>query len=569
MTDEICVTVIASSLIPFALNGSPAVTYRDWTCVDAGLTNCQGVPNYGNSSSSSSSSSASRSRSSCCCCTSTSFCTCSSSSSTTTSTTRSSRGPVRDAIRQLWDNVVLQYFEEHESRREDHAGDGEVQSPQKEREAIDADLSFKAVYNRARGMQEGLLLAPDPYGILGLTQHASTALVAEMKGELRDALMSLRQVFDRVVVETLTEELASTNMSSSPAAAAASSGAMPADNKSSLLVGMPVAPSSLPAAVRKYFNMTQAVNRACGKVASKVAEEVGYSTADVTGQLINTSSAVGSAIVSAPLVLSKKVLTTSMSVAAGAAELGLNTASATLSASAAAASLSFQLPWAITKGVTGTIVSALIGTKSEVDQAQAQVASNGHTADECDSGSEGDDLSPHSQTWTECEGDDDDDDDDGSEKRDDGLCESYLDTGDESNVMMDSALDKTVEVIFHGESHVRDDTSMMMDSVLDRTVEVIFHGGDEGHVKEEERVVEREEAPQSAKDGFHWREKGGGYKLTAEGGWLLEICPWTWRKQPIHHYHLSSDMEQVRRLFHLGYQDAEAHHGSLADFFEL
>jgi hypothetical protein len=42
--DDIYECIIASALIPFAINGKPFVKYRDWNvCLDAGLTNVPGV----------------------------------------------------------------------------------------------------------------------------------------------------------------------------------------------------------------------------------------------------------------------------------------------------------------------------------------------------------------------------------------------------------------------------------------------------------------------------------------------------------------------------------------------
>ncbi|CAM9634299.1 unnamed protein product, partial [Ectocarpus fasciculatus] len=41
--DDIIECIIASALIPFALNGKPYVVYRDWVCIDGGMTNIAGV----------------------------------------------------------------------------------------------------------------------------------------------------------------------------------------------------------------------------------------------------------------------------------------------------------------------------------------------------------------------------------------------------------------------------------------------------------------------------------------------------------------------------------------------
>lgn len=44
--DDIIDCIIASALIPFALNGKPYVVYRNWICMDGGMTNIAGVRNY-------------------------------------------------------------------------------------------------------------------------------------------------------------------------------------------------------------------------------------------------------------------------------------------------------------------------------------------------------------------------------------------------------------------------------------------------------------------------------------------------------------------------------------------
>lgn len=44
--DDVIECIIASALIPFALNGRPYVVYRDWICIDGGTTNIAGVRTY-------------------------------------------------------------------------------------------------------------------------------------------------------------------------------------------------------------------------------------------------------------------------------------------------------------------------------------------------------------------------------------------------------------------------------------------------------------------------------------------------------------------------------------------
>jgi hypothetical protein len=44
--DDVVDCVIASALIPFAINGKPYVKFRDWICIDAGLTNIAGVRRF-------------------------------------------------------------------------------------------------------------------------------------------------------------------------------------------------------------------------------------------------------------------------------------------------------------------------------------------------------------------------------------------------------------------------------------------------------------------------------------------------------------------------------------------
>mmetsp|Transcript_7567 Transcript_7567/g.12724 ORF Transcript_7567/g.12724 Transcript_7567/m.12724 type:complete len:509 (+) Transcript_7567:68-1594(+) len=44
--EDIVECIVASALIPFALNGKPYVTYRDWICADGGITNVSGVRRF-------------------------------------------------------------------------------------------------------------------------------------------------------------------------------------------------------------------------------------------------------------------------------------------------------------------------------------------------------------------------------------------------------------------------------------------------------------------------------------------------------------------------------------------
>ena len=68
--------------------------------------------------------------------------------------------------------------------------------------------------------------------------------------------------------------------------------------------------------------------------------------------------------------------------------------------------------------------------------------------------------------------------------------------------------------------------------------------------------------------GHLWNTKGHIIKKLEHGGLLLEIAPWTWRRQPLFHYHLTSDPQQVQRLFDLGYADAKKHHREINKFFK-
>jgi hypothetical protein len=44
--DDIIECIVASALIPFALSGKPYVIYRNWICIDGGVTNMTGVRSY-------------------------------------------------------------------------------------------------------------------------------------------------------------------------------------------------------------------------------------------------------------------------------------------------------------------------------------------------------------------------------------------------------------------------------------------------------------------------------------------------------------------------------------------
>jgi len=50
-------------------------------------------------------------------------------------------------------------------------------------------------------------------------------------------------------------------------------------------------------------------------------------------------------------------------------------------------------------------------------------------------------------------------------------------------------------------------------------------------------------------------------------GITMEIAPWTWRHHPLHHFHLSNDIKQLEYLFELGIHDAFVHHAEMAEFF--
>ena len=68
--------------------------------------------------------------------------------------------------------------------------------------------------------------------------------------------------------------------------------------------------------------------------------------------------------------------------------------------------------------------------------------------------------------------------------------------------------------------------------------------------------------------GVYWNCKPNIIKKLEHGGLLLEIAPWSFRRQPLLHYHLTGDRQQVQKLFDLGYHDAKNHHNTIAKFFK-
>ena len=68
--------------------------------------------------------------------------------------------------------------------------------------------------------------------------------------------------------------------------------------------------------------------------------------------------------------------------------------------------------------------------------------------------------------------------------------------------------------------------------------------------------------------GVYWNSKPNIIKKLEHGGLLLEIAPWSFRRQPLLHYHLTGDPQQVQKLFDLGYHDAKNHHRTIAKFFK-
>ena len=68
--------------------------------------------------------------------------------------------------------------------------------------------------------------------------------------------------------------------------------------------------------------------------------------------------------------------------------------------------------------------------------------------------------------------------------------------------------------------------------------------------------------------GVYWNCKPNVIKKLEHGGLLLEIAPWSFRRQPLLHYHLTGDAQQVQKLFDLGYHDAKNHHNTIAKFFK-
>jgi hypothetical protein len=68
--------------------------------------------------------------------------------------------------------------------------------------------------------------------------------------------------------------------------------------------------------------------------------------------------------------------------------------------------------------------------------------------------------------------------------------------------------------------------------------------------------------------GTFWRKKSKSYKFIKEKNLhMLELTPWMWRRHPINHYFLTSDLETMQKLFELGYRDAFDHRDEIIEFF--
>lgn len=87
---------------------------------------------------------------------------------------------------------------------------------------------------------------------------------------------------------------------------------------------------------------------------------------------------------------------------------------------------------------------------------------------------------------------------------------------------------------------------------------------------DDDDVSKIEESYQTLSNGRLWPEshRKKPIKRLANGAKLLELAPWTWRSHPLLHYNLTGDPDVVRKLFALGYEDAQANANDLNKFFK-
>jgi hypothetical protein len=97
----------------------------------------------------------------------------------------------------------------------------------------------------------------------------------------------------------------------------------------------------------------------------------------------------------------------------------------------------------------------------------------------------------------------------------------------------------------------------------------------ERHEHQKKRFEEKDSSSSNSnpkRKGHYWRaprkSRDSIIKKLPCGGLLLELAPWTWRRQPLLHYHLTGDPAQAKMLFELGYEDAKAHMSDLLKFFK-
>ena len=264
--EDIFDCIIASSLIPFALTGSPVKIYRGWTCIDAGVTNVPGVRRF----------------------------TCNNSDAAT----EARRG---DMISALWSSLVGQDIHSEQN--------AESESPR-------SDFTSTPPTSSAASTKE----APAPYGILELTRQTSHALLQEAQGELDDALRSLRDAVEAVVTEA-GEVLRIEPMSKSPPRSTSPMlvGGKAVGGGGEVMGGLelPIIPA-VSQALHRYLSLSRSVHGTAGRVASKVVNTAGAGVSSATSRVISTGTAVGSAVLGAPAAVGRSVLSTTLAVGGSA-----------------------------------------------------------------------------------------------------------------------------------------------------------------------------------------------------------------------------------------------------------
>jgi hypothetical protein len=103
--------------------------------------------------------------------------------------------------------------------------------------------------------------------------------------------------------------------------------------------------------------------------------------------------------------------------------------------------------------------------------------------------------------------------------------------------------------------------------------EPLIHQGDSqiSSVTETDERIQPHDATQGTPlSNDYWKKQGDIIKQIPNGGGLqLEISPWMWRHHSIWNYHLSADPMDAIKLFNMGINDAFDHHEELKRFFDI